>query len=127
VKSSQTGAPLHTCEQFAFTAHAPLHVTWPLFGADRERVWAPDWNPVFVWPVNPIDQEGMVFKVLRGDKTAVWVNTAFDRAANLIQYVYMLPDVLVTVITLQLAPIAQSTRVAGRTRGRLSKHPPMIW
>jgi hypothetical protein len=105
-------APLHTCEQFAFTVHAPLDVTWPLFGADKERVWAPGWNPVFVWPVNAIDQEGMVFKVPHGDKTAVWVNTVLDRAAHRIQYVYVLPDVVVTVITLQLAPIAQSTHVA---------------
>jgi hypothetical protein len=108
----QTGAPLHTCEQFAFTANAPLDVTWPLFGADKERVWAPDWNPVFVWPVNAVDQEGMVFKVLHGDKTAVWVNTVLDRAASRIQYVYVLPDVMVTVITLQLASVAQATHVA---------------
>ena len=108
----RTCAPLHTCEQFAFTANAPLDVTWPLFGADKERVWAPDWNPVFVWPVDAIDQEGMVFKVAHGDKTAVWVNTVLDRAANRIQYVYVLPDVVLTVITLLLAPIAQSTHVA---------------
>jgi len=104
--------PLHTCEQFAFTADASLEVTWPLFGANEERVWAPDWNPVFVWPVNAFDQEGMVFKVPHGDKTAVWVNTALDRAANRIQYVYVLPDVVVTVITLQLTPMAQSTHVS---------------
>ncbi|HEV7357946.1 MAG TPA: hypothetical protein VGN99_08105 [Steroidobacteraceae bacterium] len=106
-----TCEPLHTCEEFAFTANAPLDVTWPLFGADKERVWAPDWNPVFVWPKNALDQEGMVFKVPRGDKTAVWVNTALDRAANRLQYVYVLADVMVTVITLQLAPIAQGTHV----------------
>ena len=104
--------PLHTCEQFAFTANAPLDVAWPLFGADKERSWAPDWNPVFVWPVDAIDQEGMVFKVRHGDKTAVWVHTVLDRAASRIQYVYVLPDVVVTVITLHLAPIAQSTHVA---------------
>lgn len=110
--ASTDTAPLHTCEHFAFTAHAPLDVTWPLFGADQERVWAPDWNPVFVWPANPFDQEGMVFKVARGDKTAVWVNTALDCAAKRIQYVYVLPDVVATVITLQLAPLGQATRVA---------------
>jgi hypothetical protein len=107
-----TGGTLHTCERFAFTVNAPIDVAWPLFGAAKERVWAPGWNPVFVWPVNAIDQEGMVFKVPRGDKTAVWVNTALDRPANRIQYVYVLPDVVVTVITLQLASMAQSTHVA---------------
>jgi hypothetical protein len=110
--AASSHGPLHTCEQFAFTADAPFDVAWPLFGADKERAWAPDWHPVFVWPVNAIDQEGMVFKVSHGDKTAVWVNTAFDRAAGRIQYVYVLPDVVATVVTVQLAPLAQSTRVA---------------
>ena len=105
-------APLHTCEQFAFTAKVPLEVAWPLFGADKERVWAPDWNPVFVWPVKAIDAEGMVFKVSHGDKTAVWVNTALDRAAGRIQYVYVIPDLVATVITLRLTSIAQATRIA---------------
>jgi hypothetical protein len=62
--------------------------------------------------VNAVDQEGMVFKVPHGDKTAVWVNTALDPAANRIQYAYVLPDVVVTVINVQLAPIAQSTHIA---------------
>jgi hypothetical protein len=109
---AHAGEPLHTSEHFEFIANAPLDVTWPLFGADKERAWAPGWNPVFVWPVTAFDQEGMVFKVPHGDKTAVWVNTALDRAAHRIQYVYVLPDVVATVITLQLAPIAQSTHVA---------------
>ena len=110
--AASAAEPLHTCEQFAFTANAPLDVAWPLFGANKERVWAPDWNPVFVWPVNALDREGMVFKVPRGHKTAIWVNTALDRLANRIQYVYVLPDVVLTVITLQLTPTAQSTHVA---------------
>jgi hypothetical protein len=103
---------LHTCEHFAFTAEAPLNVAWPLFGADKERAWAPGWNPLFIWPAKAQDQEGMVFTVAQRNKTAVWVNTGFDRAAGRIQYVYVLPEVVVTVITLQLTPLDQTTRVA---------------
>lgn len=105
-------APVHTSEQFTFLVNAPIEVAWPLFGADRERVWAPDWNPVFVWPADAEDQEGMVFTVPHSANTAVWINTVFDREANRIQYVYILPNIVATVITLQLAPSAQSTRVA---------------
>jgi len=54
---AHAGEPLHTCEQFAFIANAPLDVTWPLFGAEKERVWAPGWNPVFVWPATALDQD----------------------------------------------------------------------
>jgi hypothetical protein len=104
--------PVHTREQFEFIANAPVDVAWPLFGAEGERAWAPDWHPKFVWPASATDQEGMVFKVAHGERTAVWVNTAFDRAANRIQYVYVIPDIVVTVITLNLREIAQSTHVA---------------
>ncbi len=53
----------------------------------------------------------MVFRVRHGDKSAVWVNTAFDRTARRIQYVYVIPDVVVTVITLELMPDRGSTNV----------------
>ncbi len=106
-----TAAPLHTREHFSLTANAPFDIAWPLFGADRERVWAPDWEPVFLWPKKPFDQEGMVFKVPHGERTAIWVNTAFDRVTRRIQYVYVIPDVVVTVITLALVPARESTNI----------------
>jgi hypothetical protein len=102
---------LHTREQFSLTANAPFEVAWPLFGADRERAWAPDWDPVFLWPEKALDQEGMVFKVRHGEKTAVWVNTAFDLIERRIQYVYMISGVVVTVITLELTPDKHSTAI----------------
>jgi hypothetical protein len=106
-----TGLLLRTREQFALVADAPFEITWPLFGADKERLWAPGWDPIFVWPERGEDQEGMVFKIRHKDRTAVWVNTAFDRTAGRIQYVYLIPEVLVTVITLKLAPMGHSTTV----------------
>jgi hypothetical protein len=104
-------ALLHTREQFSLVANAPFEVAWPLFGADRERAWAPDWRPVFLWPEKAFDQEGMVFKIRHGDKNAVWVNTAFDRMSGRIQYVYVIPDVVVTLITLKLMPGGDSTTI----------------
>jgi hypothetical protein len=103
--------PLHTRERFSLVANAPFEVAWPLFGADKERVWAPDWQPVFLWPEKAFDQEGMVFIVRQGDKNAVWVNTAFDRMEGRVQYVYVIPDVVVTVISLRLTPGGHSTAI----------------
>jgi hypothetical protein len=108
------GLPLvHTREQFEFIAKAPIDVIWPLFGANAERAWAPGWDPVFVWPEKAVDQQGMVFKIAHGDKTAIWVSTVFDQAAkNRVQYVYVIPDIVATVITLELTPREKSTHVA---------------
>ena len=109
--TSSRGA-VHTREQFEFIAAAPLDIAWPLFGAEAERAWAPDWAPAFIWPATAADEEGMVFKVAQGEHTAVWVNTALDRAASRIQYVYVIPDLVVTVITLNLKERGSSTHVA---------------
>jgi hypothetical protein len=106
-----TSTLLHTREQFSLVANAPFEVAWPLFGADKERAWAPDWEPGFLWPEKAFDQEGMVFKVRHGDKNAVWVNTAFDRTARRIQYVYVIPDLVATVITLRLMADGDSTAI----------------
>lgn len=106
-----SAAALHTREEFSVVANAPFEVAWPLFGADKERTWAADWDPVFLWPDKAFDQQGMVFKVRQGARSAVWVNTAFDRTARRIQYVYLIPDVVVTVITLNLMPDRRSTIV----------------
>jgi hypothetical protein len=102
---------LHTREQFSLLANAPFEIAWPLFGADKERAWAPDWEPVFLWPEKAFDKEGMVFIIRQGAKNAVWVNTVFDRTAKRIQYVYVIPDVVVTVITLLLTSRGDSTAI----------------
>jgi hypothetical protein len=104
-------ARLHTSERFSFTASAPMADVFPLLGADRERAWAPDWNPRFLWPATPDDRASMVFQVTRPQGTSTWVNTAFDPDAGLAQYVYVLPDVVATLITVQLLPQGAATEV----------------
>jgi hypothetical protein len=105
------GASAHTESTFSFIVDAPVHVVGPLFGAHKEEVWAPGWKPRFVWPANPTDQLGMVFTTDVGEKTAVWVNTLFDLPAGRCQYVYVVPEVMVTVITLQWNARGNGTHV----------------
>jgi hypothetical protein len=104
--------PLHTREHFEFVADASFDVTWPLFGAEGERAWAPGWDPAFIWPPEPIDREGMVFRISHSLGTAIWVNTAFDPFAKRIQYVYVIPEVVATVISLQLRSLGETTEVS---------------
>ncbi|MGE5112361.1 MAG: hypothetical protein ACM3JB_15970 [Acidobacteriaceae bacterium] len=106
------GPLAHTEERFEFLAKAPLEKVAPLMGADRERVWAPGWNPNFVYP-NPVaDQPGMVFTVAHGDRHAAWVNTEFDLKTGRVQYVYVIPNALVTVITIRMTLTGNTTHVA---------------
>jgi hypothetical protein len=110
-----TAAPrAHTEEKFVFTARAPMEQLAPLFGADKERFWSPGWNPQFIYPVPAADAQGMVFSVAHHHLRSVWVNTELNLNAGRVQYVYMIPDALVTVITLNLTPKGDQTVVEVR-------------
>jgi hypothetical protein len=104
-------ARAHTEEKFVFTANAPMDQVVPLLGADKERVWAPGWDPQFVHPLPAVDKRGMVFTVTRDQRKSVWVNTEFDAEKGPVQYVYVIPETLITVITLQLTAVGDKTQV----------------
>lgn len=99
---SRSEQPAHTRTEFEFTVKAPFEHAAPLFGADEERKWAPDWNPQFIYPNPARDQQGMVFQVAHGQYVSLWVNTAFDLAAGHIQYAYVLNDAMATMIDIHL-------------------------
>jgi hypothetical protein len=101
-KSGAADQLAHTRTEFGFTVNASLEMAAPLFGADKERVWAPDWNPQFLYPNPAQDQQGMVFQVAHGTHTSTWVNTTFDLAGGHIQYAYMLDGAMVTTIDIHL-------------------------
>ena len=97
------GGLLHARTEFKFTADGPLEQVAPLFGANEERKWAHDWNPQFVYPQPAHDQQGMVFQVMHGQRTATWVNTAYDVAAGHFQYTYVLGGAMATLIDIHLS------------------------
>ena len=98
---------------FQFVAHAPYEQVFPLFGAQKERVWSSDWDPTFIYPQPANDVEGAVFTVKSGHATTVpWVNTAFDEKSGHVQYVYVIPETLTTLIDIHIAAQdAQNTRI----------------
>ena len=106
-------ALLHVSTSFDLVAHASYEKTAPLFGPEGERAWTgKHWNPEFIHPQPAADIEGAVFTIQHGPYKAVWVNTLFDLDARHFQYVYFLPDLMVTVIDLRFKPEhADSTAV----------------
>ncbi len=100
----------HTDRSFAFTAEAPIEEVAPLFGAEGERRWAGShWNPKFLYPLPAQDIEGTVFALEGSAHRSLWVNTCFDLQAGRMQYVAFVPDVLVTIVDVQLSPRGNTT------------------
>ena len=95
---------VHTSVTFSFVAKGSMAAVAPLFGAGREREWAPGWHPEILWPADGGDRSGMIFAVAHGHAQAVWVNTRLDLRNGDIQYVYVVPEILATVITIGIRP-----------------------
>ena len=102
----------HSERTFEFLAEGPMSEVAPLFGAHRERVWAPGWNPCFIWPARAEDRPGMVFTVSGRHGTAVWVNTRFEPQDGHVQYACVLENAMSTLITLRITPRGEHTHVA---------------
>lgn len=110
--NAQRGANVvHTSVTFSFVAKGSMAAVAPLFGADKERAWAPGWQPDVLWPADGSDRSGMIFTVAHGHTQAVWVNTRFDLRSGDVQYVYVVPETLATVITIGMRPDHGAARV----------------
>jgi hypothetical protein len=105
---AQTAPPeplLHVRTSFDLVVHAPYAVTAPLFGPEGERAWAgKHWNPEFIHPQPAGDVEGAVFTVKHGPFSATWVTSIFDVEGRRYQYVYFMPEIMVTVIDVRFTP-----------------------
>jgi hypothetical protein len=103
---------LRTQTAFDIVVHLPYAEAAPLFGPEGERSWAgKHWNPQFLYPRPAHDEQGAVFTVHHGPVTAVWVNTLFDLNARHFQYVYFIPDIMVTTIDVGFNPGDSTTQV----------------
>ncbi len=104
----------HVRNSFQFVLDAPVSTAAPLFGPEGERAWAgAHWKPIFLYPEAAQNTEGAVFTIQHGASTSIWVNTMFDVAAGRMQYVYFLPDVLVTTVDVHLTALnVDKTKVA---------------
>lgn len=107
------GPVYHVRTEFEFTVHAPYKVAAPLFGPEGERAWTDGhWDPQFLYPQSAQDIEGAVFSVSHAHHSSTWINTAFDLNQGHIQYVYFIPNFMVTLIDIHLSqPDAANTKV----------------
>jgi hypothetical protein len=117
-------APLHASSSFHFLVHANLSCAAPLFGPNGERAWAgKHWDPQFLYPQPGKDVQGAVFTVRHSSLNSIWINTLFDLAAGKMQYVSLIPDVMITTVDVRLTPVDSSTTRVDVTYTRTALDP----
>jgi hypothetical protein len=100
---------LRTSTSFSLIVPASYEKTAPLFGPEGERAWAgKHWDPQFIYPQPAHDEPGAVFTIShrQGALKAVWVTTQFDANARHFQYVYFMPDLMVTMIDVRFKVVS---------------------
>ncbi|HEY2471737.1 MAG TPA: hypothetical protein VGI45_28385 [Terracidiphilus sp.] len=103
---SQPATPqlLRTQTAFELTVRLPYAQAAALFGPEGERAWAgKHWNPQFLYPQAPHDEQNAVFTIQHGPVTAVWVNTLFDLETRHFIYACFLPGIMVSTIDVRFA------------------------
>ncbi len=96
---------VHRRTEFAFDINAPFETVVPLFGADKERLWADGWDPQFVHPQPAKDEAGAVF-TLKARHSSVWINTVYDLEQGHVQYACFAGEAMVTLIDIHIRKIS---------------------
>lgn len=104
---------LRTQTTFDLVVHLPYAEAAPLFGPEGERSWAgKHWNPQFLYPRLPRDEQNAVFTIQHGPVTVTWVNTLFDLEGRHFIYAYFIPGIMVSTIDVAFTPTdAKTTKV----------------
>ncbi len=122
--NSTTPPPAHTVNTFRFQLAAPLARVAPLFGPEGERCWAgKHWDPHFLYPQPSRDTEGAVFTVQHGPHTSLWISTVFDLNAGRMQYVAVIPGVVLSLIDVRLSSLDPSHTAVEVTYARTALDP----
>ena len=128
--AAQEDKRMHTETTFDVTVHAGLSETALLFSPEGERAWAgKHWDPQYLHNPSPgpapnQDKEGAVFTITHhGGLKAVWVTAQRDLDARHFEYVYFLPDIMVTTIDVRFRPLDPGTTKVTVTYARTAVTP----
>jgi hypothetical protein len=117
--AGQEGKRMHIETTFEVLVHAPYAETADLFSPEGERAWAGDhWDPQFLYPFPAKDKQGAVFTISHGAVHAVWVVAQHDLEARHFQYVYFIPELLVTTIDVRFQSLDSKTTLVTVTYAR---------
>jgi len=104
----------HYRTAFDFVVDGPPETIAGLFGAHRERSWAPGWDPRFLHPQPARDCAGAVFLLL-GPHRGVGVTTAYDPIGGRVQHAFLVPGTVAILIDIEVTPLGEGASAVSVT------------
>lgn len=77
---------MHVQHTDGFVLPFALSDTFPLFTPEGERAWVPGWEPEYLYPLQPSDMVGTVFRTQHHGEETLWLVLQYDPGAGLASY-----------------------------------------
>jgi hypothetical protein len=104
MKSEKPHRISHTYEQ---TINGSIKEIMPLYCPVREMDWCENWSPKAVYSNSGLVEKDCIFITSHGETDIVWIVTDYDIEKGHVEMVYLVPEVLVTKLEIQLTPITE--------------------
>ncbi|WP_018152211.1 SRPBCC family protein [Leeia oryzae] len=87
----------------------PIEACFPLFTAQGETLWVPDWHPVYVYPADGHTTQGMVFITGQCDETTYWTMVDYDPLHHFSRYARVTPGSRSVMVEVRCEAVAENT------------------
>jgi hypothetical protein len=89
------------------TINGSIKKIMPLYCPVREMDWCENWNPKAVYSNSGLVEKDCIFITSNGDADIVWIVSDYDIEKGHVEMVYLVPEILVTKLEIQLTPITE--------------------
>src|SRR5215472_2179246 len=93
--------------ELSYDVEAEPEAVFPLLCPVREYEWLDGWACEMVYSHSGFAEPGCVFRTLFGEVPEVWHVNAYDPPRR-IEYLVVAPDMLITRLTIELAPSGEA-------------------
>ena len=94
-----------------------LHVAAPpdralvFFTPEGERHYVAGWDPEYLHPPDGALVEGLTFRTTHNDERTLWLVSRCDVARGMLEYIRIVPESRIGVVSVQLVPSGDGTDV----------------
>jgi len=105
--------PLHVEHTGNFVLPLGVDEAFPLFSAEGERRWVPDWSPTYLHPAESSIDAGTVFRTTHGGEDTIWLVLRYEPTDAIAEYARLTPGSRVGTVRVQCEALPDgTTRVA---------------